>query len=187
MKKTVLSPIRVAQIGDTEQHALPPIAPVEQTRGQKAAVKAIQTAKTATILAKAHLSRESRKYCGRWQWVDFLGENGRESAGIVDILAIRKRWEISRVPEDSVLKHLDLFDIMLIQVKGGSAKTPSASDIARMEHVADHYRIEKVLLYQWNETKKTDTGFRILNRETSMFGPVVKNGSEIFGKKWPTP
>ena len=91
----------------------------EPTNMQVAAGKAIKTAKTATTLAKAHLARESNKHGGRWHWVDFPGPNGRESAGIVDILAIRKRWELSAGPEFEKLKHLDLFDIMLIQVKGG--------------------------------------------------------------------
>ena len=91
----------------------------EPTKMQVAAGKAIKTAKTATTLAKAHLARESNKHGGRWHWVDFPGPNGRESAGIVDILAIRKRWELSAGPEFEKLKHLDLFDIMLIQVKGG--------------------------------------------------------------------
>ena len=52
---------------------------------------------------------------------------------------------------------------MLIQVKGGAAKTPSAEDIARMERVADRYPIGKVLLYQWNTNKKA--GFFLSNSE----------------------
>lgn len=149
-----------------------------------AAPRAISTAKKATTLAKARLIRESRKHGGRWQWVDFLGPKGRESAGIVDILAIRKRWDLSEEPEHTDLKHLDLLDIMLIQVKGGAAKTPSAEDIARMERVADRYQIGKVLLYQWNIKKKAETGYRILNRETHEFGPLVTDSKELFGKKW---
>ena len=109
-------------------------------------------------LAKAHLARESKKHGGRWQWVEFPGPKGRESAGIVDILAIRKRWETTDLPGDEVLKHLDIFDIMLIQVKGGGAGMPTDQDIARMERVADLYRIDKILLYQWNVKKKAGTG-----------------------------
>lgn len=164
-----------------------PQAPVELTNGQKAALKAIATGKNATALAKAHLIRESRKHDGRWQWVDFPGPHGRESAGIVDILAIRKRYELSEDPDDAVLKHLDAFDMMLIQVKGGRAKMPSPEDIARMERVADLYRMSKVLLYQWNDRKKTETGYRVLNRDTHEFGPVVRDSKELFAKKWPSP
>lgn len=154
----------------------------EPTKMQVAAGKAIKTAKTATTLAKAHLARESNKHGGRWQWVDFLGPKGRESAGIVDILAIRKRWKLSAGPEFEKLKHLDLFDIMLIQVKGGSAAMPTADDIARMEVVADHYNACNVLLYQWNEKDKQSTGFRVLNRDTHQFGDLVTDGSTVFGK-----
>ncbi len=154
----------------------------EPTKMQVAAQKAIKTAKTATTLAKAHLARESNKHDGRWQWVDFPGLKGRESAGIVDILAIRKRWDVPTTTEFKNLKHLDLFDIMLIQVKGGSAPMPTANDIARMEDVADHYYACNVLLYQWNEKKKQSTGFRVLNRETHQFGELVTDGSAVFGK-----
>lgn len=157
----------------------------EPTRHQKAAVKAIKTAKTAMTLAKAHLARESKKHGGRWQWVEFPGPKGRESAGIVDILAIRKRWETSELAEDAVLKHLDIFDIMLIQVKGGGARMPTDQDIARMERIADIYKIDKILLYQWNVKKKAETGYRCLDREAHEFGPVIKDGNEIFGKQLP--
>ena len=131
-------------------------------------------------LAKAHLARESKKHGGRWQWVEFPGPKGRESAGIVDILAIRKRWAKSGAAKDAVLKHLDVFEIMLIQVKGGSARMPTANDIARMERVADLYNIDKVLLYQWNVKKKADTGFRLLDRKSHEFGPVIQEGKDIF-------
>lgn len=154
----------------------------EPTKMQVAAQKAIKTAKTATTLAKAHLARESNKHDERWQWVDFPGLKGRESAGIVDILAIRKRWDVPTTTEFKNLKHLDLFDIMLIQVKGGSAPMPTANDIARMEEVADHYYACNVLLYQWNEKKKQSTGFRVLNRETHQFDELVTDGSAVFGK-----
>ena len=184
MSKKINMPTEVAPHVD----ALPKGNSIDGTdsakKWQEAATGAIDTAKKATALAKAHLIRESRKHGGRWQWVDFPGPNGRESAGIVDILAIRKRWDLSEEPEDADLKHLDLLDIMLIQVKGGAAKTPSAEDIARMERVADRYQIGKVLLYQWNTKKKAETGYRILNRETHEFGPLVTDSKQLFGKKW---
>ncbi|MDO8905964.1 hypothetical protein [Hydrogenophaga sp.] len=181
MKKTAASPNALAPAPTgLESEAIEPAAP-QRTRGQLAADKAISTAKTAVTLAKAHLIRESRKHGGRWQWVDFPGAKGRESAGIVDILAVRKRWEISGLPEDEVLKHLDVFDIMLIQVKGGGARMPSAIDIARMERVADLYNIDKVLLYQWNTNRKSETGYRVLDRTTHTFGPVVTDNKALFG------
>lgn len=154
----------------------------EPTDWTAAVDKAKKTAKTATTLAKAHLARESNKHGGRWQWVEFLGPNGRESAGIIDIVAMRKKWAVPAGPEFQNLKHLDLFDIMLIQVKGGSARMPTANDIARMELVADHYKACNVLLYQWSEKAKQATGFRVLNRDTHQFGELVTDGSSVFGK-----
>ncbi len=154
----------------------------EPTKMQTAVMGSMRTAKTATTLAKAHLKRESNKHKGRWQWVDFLGPNGRESAGIVDILAIRKKWDVPAQAEFKNLKHLDLFDIMLIQVKGGSAPMPTVDDISRMEEVADHYHACNVLLYQWNTKKKHLTGFRVLNRDTHQFGELITDGSAVFGK-----
>ena len=154
----------------------------EPTNEKGAPGKALKTAKTATTLAKAHLKRESNKHGGRWQWVDFPGPKGSGSAGIVEILAIRKKWDIPAEAEFKSLKHLDLLDIMLIQVKGGGAPMPTANDIARMEEVADHYYACNVLLYQWNERKKQATGFRVLNRDTHQFGELVTDGSAVFGK-----
>jgi hypothetical protein len=54
----------------------------------------------------------------RWRFVQFGGVTGSESRGIVDILAIRKNHRTIR----DGLKRGDLLDIVLIQVKGGSAR-----------------------------------------------------------------
>ena len=61
-----------------------PSTPVE--KWQAAFAKSEATWKMANTLAKALAKRSSK----RWQFVDFLGPKGRESAGVVDILAIRK-------------------------------------------------------------------------------------------------
>ncbi|MBA2438741.1 MAG: hypothetical protein H0V52_10420 [Acidimicrobiia bacterium] len=53
-----------------------------------------------------------------WEIVNFTGRAGRESAGIVDLLAIRKDHTI-----DLVKHRGDYFEMILIQVKGGSAST----------------------------------------------------------------
>jgi hypothetical protein len=53
------------------------------------------------------LARDSKKHDGRWQWVDLPGPKGRESAGIVDILSILKKWDIPAMEEFKNLKHLD--------------------------------------------------------------------------------
>lgn len=109
--------------------------------------KARQTGKMANTLAKALANR----YAYRWRFVDFRGPNGQESAGVVDIVAIRKS---SKKPPIEGLKMLDMFDIILIQVKGGSAKEPNASDVKRLKLVRARYDAQTIVLFEWE--KKTD-------------------------------
>lgn len=53
----------------------------------------------------------------KWHIVDFIGPSGGQSRGVVDLLAVRKNHNAY----DDVVKRGDLLDIVLIQVKGGSA------------------------------------------------------------------
>lgn len=62
-----------------------------------------------------------------WQIVSFEGPKGGESTGIVDRLAIRKNHKLST----KSLKRGDLFEIILIQVKGGASKWPTKDEIHR--------------------------------------------------------
>ena len=57
----------------------------------------------------------------KWQLVTFVGAKKSESVGIVDMLAIRKDH---RQP-DNGLKRGDLFQVVLIQIKGGAAAFPA--------------------------------------------------------------
>ena len=107
-----------------------------------AAKKAQATGKMANTLAKAL----ARRFSYRWQFMDFLGPSGRESAGVVDIVAIRK---CGKQPTIAGLKKLDLFDIQLIQVKGGGAPMPRRDEIVRLRLVQEHYRADGVVLFQW--------------------------------------
>ena len=141
------------------------------TRGQLAAGKAIATWKMANTLAKAL----ARRYSKRWQFVDFLGPKGRESAGIVDILAIRKS---GKKPVVEGLKKLDLFEIMVIQVKGGNAPDPTAGEIARMRGVANHYHASQIVLFQWKKGISVDTGYKVLNTQNE-WEPI--SGNKLFG------
>ena len=85
----------------------------------------------------------------KWQVVAFNGDKGHESKGIVDMIAIRKKH---RATEDVPVG--DLFEIVLVQVKGGGAKFPSPSDIARLEAVARYHRADKVVLTEWKKGKR---------------------------------
>src|SRR5690349_3056071 len=109
----------------------------------KITAAAIRTVKRGTIMTKwrigletdgKRLTKAGVKPAPRWQLVGFPGPAGRESAGIVDLLAIRK--DHTTVIGD--FKHGDLFEIILIQIKGGGAKRPGTKDILCLKAVAEH-------------------------------------------------
>jgi hypothetical protein len=62
------------------------------------------------------------------------------------VLGIRKDTSKS---SHYLLKSGDLFDIVLVQMKGGSAKSPSTTDVHRLRAVARHYRARDVILFGW--------------------------------------
>src|SRR5438876_10053614 len=82
----------------------------------------------------------------RWRFVSFRGTGGREWRGIVDVLAIRKDTSTS---VHELLRSGDLFDIILIQMKGGSARTPNAVEIQRLIAVARRYHAKEIVLFAW--------------------------------------
>jgi hypothetical protein len=132
------------------------------------------TGRTANTLAKAL----GKRYAHRWQFIDFLGPNGRESAGVVDILAIRKS---GTTPDTFGLKALDLFDIILIQVKGGSARGPTEEDIARLRLVQARYDAKDVVLFEWRKKDRVAEfsrlgvdGSWIATSAATLFGKVAK-------------
>lgn len=144
------------------------IDPVTE-KWRAAADKAAKTGKMANTLAKALSSR----YADRWRFVDFRGPNGGESAGVVDIVAIRKD---GRRPTLKGLKALDLFDIILIQVKGGTAALPSRQDIARLRLVKARYHAIDIVLFEWRIKRKC--GFQILNAKNRW---VPSSAATLFG------
>jgi hypothetical protein len=84
----------------------------------------------------------------RWQLVGFPGPGGRESAGIVDLLAIRKNHTKSKSP----FKRGDLFEIILLQIKGGGSKRvkrPTKAEAKRLRAVAQYYNARSVVLAEW--------------------------------------
>lgn len=122
--------------------------------GLSAAEKAKLTAKWATTMTKWHIGFVTNgkrfgsaevKPLRRWQLVGFPGPGGQESAGIVDLLAIRKNHKKQKLP----FKRGDLFEIILIQIKGGGAKRPDKSEIRRLRSVAKYYNARDVVLVEW--------------------------------------
>ena len=107
----------------------------------------------------------------RWQVVNFNGPQGAESAGIVDLLAIRKDHRSNKAG----LKRGDLFEIVLIQAKGGSASRPSARDVVRLARVAKHCHAKAVVLAEWQREQK----LALFKLDKSQWKAVVP--SIVFG------
>ena len=82
--------------------------------------------------------------------MSFRGLNGGEWCGIVDVIAIRKNTAKS---EHAIMKSGDLLEIILVQMKGGSARMPSAAEKARLKTVAKCYRAKDVVLFEWQRGK----------------------------------
>ena len=132
--------------------------------------KAHATSKMANTLAKALVKRFGR----RWQFVDFLGKQKHESAGIVNLLAIRK---CGKPPLLSGLKRLDLLDIVIIQAKGGSASKPTKDERARLRSVAEYHRAKKVVLFTWKKSGKPE--YHLLN-EKNEWDKQDDDGRSLF-------
>ena len=132
--------------------------------------KAQHTAKWARTMTK-WLITFSRRTGARWNLVDFGGKTKAEARGIVDLLAIRKDHH----HDGAGLKRGDLFDIILIQTKGGAAPRPTPDDVARLSRVARHHRAKVIVLAEWRKREKLDL-FRL---ERNQWQPV--NPVDIFG------
>ena len=135
---------------------------------------AIRTAKWATTMTKWRIGFETggkkfgstTKPSRRWQLVPFPGPHGRESTGIVDLVAIRR----DNKTKDRIVKRGDFFEIILLQVKGGGAKRPKGRDNTRMRAVADRYHAKVVVLAEWK--KGSQPVFSKLDRSRMVWKPV---------------
>jgi hypothetical protein len=79
--------------------------------------------------------------------VTFYGKAGGESRGVVDLLAVRK--DHSRPIAGT--KRGDTLQIVLIQVKGGSAAMPTTEDGKRLRAVAKRLHTRRILLATWKK------------------------------------
>ena len=107
--------------------------------------KAALTARWAVTMVKVRIRRVVSRT--RWQLVTFYGKGGSESVGVVDLLAIRKDHS-EPVPG---IRRGDALQIILIQVKGGSAARPTPQDAARLRLVAKRHCARHVLLATWKK------------------------------------
>jgi len=132
--------------------------------------KAQRTAKWARTMTK-WLVTYSRRTGAKWNLVDFCGKTKSEARGIVDLIAIRKDHR-KDIPG---LKRGDLFEIVLIQVKGGSAPRPTAKDLVRLSRVAEHHKAKAVVLAEWQKGDKLDL-FRLDGNDWTPIAPA-----DVFG------
>lgn len=133
------------------------------------AFKALRTAKWARIMTKWLISHSSKGGV-KWQVIDFNGPKGHESKGIVDLVAIRKDHAL---PSPGKYRG-DLLEIVLVQVKGGSARFPSQADVNRLEEVRKYHGASKVVLTEWRK------GERLCCYVLPKMSEVV-DAKEIFG------
>ena len=135
--------------------------------------KAIRKDKWTEILFRALSNRVAK----RWRFVSFRGVKGGEWCGVVDIIAIRKDTAKSY---DEVLRTGDLFEIILVQLKGGSADMPTHKDIQRLKAVAKRYHAKEVVLFEWRQSgpKRAKTCcFSLLKGDTW----TPSTAEDIFG------
>jgi hypothetical protein len=132
--------------------------------------KAHHTAKWARTMTK-WLVTYSRRTGAKWNLVDFGGKTNAEARGIVDVIAIRKDHRHA----GPALKRGDLFEIVLIQTKGGSAPRPTTDDVARLSRVANYYKAKAVILAVWRRGEKLDP-FKLNGTHWQLVSP-----DEIFG------
>jgi hypothetical protein len=113
---------------------------------------AADTAKWAITMTKVRIRQAAaKKPYPRWHLIDFYGRDGRESRGVVDIVAIRK--DHSERSNTSDLRRGDALQIILIQVKGGGAANPTDDDAKRLRIVARQHNACGVLLASWKRGK----------------------------------
>ena len=145
----------------------------EKTKMQLAAAKAIYTDKWTQTM----FNHQTNKMAHRWKFTPFRGKKKRDSKGVVDVLAIRRN---TADPNKPPLKANDLFEFILVQLKGGGALFPSQDDLARLWAVRDHYDAKEVVLF---ERRKSRCTFSVLRKSRDEVLEWVKSDRHsIFGK-----
>ena len=128
-----------------------------------------ETDKWTEIIMRAITTKVSK----RWRFVSFRSKSGREWRGIVDVIAIRKD---TSDPGRKPLNRGDIFEIILIQMKGGSAKFPTLEDKQRLKKVSKHHRASNIVLFEWKRGKKSQ--FYVL---TNKLDWKEIDAAELFG------
>jgi len=139
------------------------------SRDVPAYVKAHATGRWAETMFRAL----SRRVAERWEFGSFRGKGKGEWRGVVDVVALRKN---TSQPPNPKLKRGDLFEVILVQVKGGSARSPTKEDCTRLREVARHYAARSVVLFEWK--KGVSWRFLVLNRRSLRWKETL--GEDVF-------
>jgi len=132
--------------------------------------KAKNTGIWAKTMTKWFITYSSKNW-KKWHFVSFEGKNKGESRGVVDFIAIRRDQHLKKEP----LMRGDLFEIILFQVKGGSAPEPTEAERIRLRKVRNYYKAKNVILSSWQKGKKPK--FKYLGKTDWM---ILENLDEIF-------
>jgi hypothetical protein len=132
--------------------------------------KAARTGRWAETMFRAL----TRRVADRWQLVSFRGRKGSEWRGIVDVLAIRKATGPAAQPD---LKPGDLFDIIIVQLKGGNAPDPTAVDVRRLLAVRRVLKARAVVLYSWK--RRSHSTYRRLDVRSGQWRETTADA--VFG------
>ena len=131
-----------------------------------------RTAKWAVTMTKVRIRQAiADNSWPHWHLLSFTGREGRESRGVIDLIAIRKDHG-EPLPGT---KRGDVLQIVLIQVKGGSAAKPTAEDAARLRIVAGRHGACGILLAAWTK-----------GRAAQFFLCMWIPGVAATGAKWMT-
>jgi hypothetical protein len=109
---------------------------------------AAKTARWAVIMTKVRIRQAiADNPWPHWHLLSFTGPDGRESRGVIDLIAVRKDH---REPIAGT-KRGDALQIILIQVKGGRAANPTPEDATRLRIIARRHGACGVLLASWKK------------------------------------
>lgn len=130
-------------------------------------------------MAKWHITASggapAKRLQVQWKLVSFRGPKGGESRGIVDIVAIRKNHKV----DDGRIRRGDLFEIVLIQVKGGGAGKPTDADAARLRAVKRRHGAKAVLYVHWRRGAAT-TWYKLNRVDAKQRWTATDKWAEVF-------
>ena len=122
----------------------------QKSKWKRAQEKSKYIDRWAETMTKHGIGRETKKG-NQWRFVNFRGKKGGESAGIIDLVAIRRRHY-------KYQRYSDKLDIILIQVKGSTKSPiyPKLSETRRLRSAAKSCNAKKAVLVRYTYKKSKE-------------------------------